>query len=516
MEPKDLFKYEHSHEMYKQLCALCTNDGTKAYWKWFLALSEIPRRSGQRDKPSEWLVSIAKKMGLECKRDKEKNVCIYAPASKGCEDMPHICVQGHMDMVGTVAAGVTHDWEKDPIYTNLKDGILTAQGTTLGGDDGTGVAAVLCLLEMRDTFKHPAFEMLITCDEEIGCLGASALVPGELLTEKVKYLINVDSEDWGEITISSAGTAMRCGKVPVKYIEAKQGLTKINVKIEKFQGGHSGVDIKLQRANAFKWIVDLFIHAKPLLRKSNNEYNIVSFEAGHAHNAIPSHANVSIAVKNEIADEVIAEIKKLHKCFVDIYFGAEELESTIEVTKEPLKEGTKILDYTSTCNCLQLVEKLPHGVVRYSPDVEGLVETSQSVSIGKLNGDTFDITIFARSSKDEDMLALVEADKVLFKCHGAEFIKVVEDAQGWPADPNSHILNVFKEQFKKLFKSEVKTTAIHAGLENSIIMAIYKKNNLESVSLGPSVIDVHTAREYVVVDTATKLYELLLEVIQNL
>ena len=503
-------------EMYNQLCALCQDEGSKVYWKWFLALDEIPRRSGARDAPSAWLIDVAKKSGLEYKVDKEKNICIYVPASKGFEDKPSVCVQGHYDMVGTVAAGVVHDFTKDPIKMKLENGVLSAQGTTLGGDDGTGVACGLAYMELRDKFQHPAMELLFTADEEIGCLGASGLVPGEMLTKKCKYLINVDSEDWGEITISSAGTAFRTGKVPVHYEEAKEEMDAVNIVLGKFKGGHSGVDILHQRANALKWVVELIIHSKVLLRMNKNPYHIVSFEAGHAHNAIPSAANVTIAVAKGLGAQLVEEIKKNHEAMTVLYLPTQDNKPELNVEIKTVAKGTKMLTYTSTCNCLQLIEKIPHGVLRFSPDVEGLVETSQSCSIGKLNGETFDVTIFARSNKDEDMLTLVHADLDLFKCHGAEVVQPVEDACGWPAEPNSHLLKTFKECFRNMFNSEVKTVAIHAGLENSIIMEKYKDLNLESVSLGPSVYDVHTDKEHVIVETASKLYALIIEVMSKI
>nr|BAN42068.1 aminoacyl-histidine dipeptidase, putative [Entamoeba invadens] len=516
MEPEKLFKYPHSLDMYNQLAALCKDEGSKVYWKWFLALSEVPRRSGNRLPPSEWLISIIKMQGLEYKVDKERNIVCYVPASKGFEEKPSICIQGHYDMVGTVAAGVGHDFDKDPIKMKLEGNILSAQGTTLGGDDGTGVACGLAYIELRDKFQHPALECLFTADEEIGCLGASGLVTGEMLTDKCKYLINVDSEDWGEVTISSAGTAFRVGSVPVKYQEVPAGFKGIEITIEKFRGGHSGVDIQHQRANALKWVTDVIIHAQSLLRVNGNQYHIVSFQAGHAHNAIPSHAKVTIAVKECIADKVIEEIKANHEALTTLSLGTQPNKPELVMKKVDIAAGTQVLNYVSTCNCLQLIEKLPHGVVKFSNDVEGLVETSQSVAIGKLDGDFFKVTIFARSSKDEDMLDLVKADGLIFKCHGATMVKAVDDACGWPADPNSHLLATLKDCYHKMFGGEMKTVAIHAGLENSIIMEKYKGLNLQSVSLGPSVIDVHTDKEHVFVDTASKLYALVIDVMEKI
>ncbi|KAL7713506.1 Aminoacyl-histidine dipeptidase [Entamoeba marina] len=504
MDPKELFKHQHSFEMYDKLCALCPDEGTKSYWKWFLALSEIPRQSGNREGPSKWLINIT-----------EKNE-FAIQTTKGLEDKPSICIQGHYDMVGTLAAGVVHDFSKDPIKMQLDDNILSACGTTLGGDDGTGVACGLVYMEQRDSFKHPAFEIMFTADEEIGCIGASALVPGELLTKNCKYVINVDSEEWGELTISSSGTAFRVGKVPVTYETSKSGLSKVNIIIEKFKGGHSGAEIHHQRANALKWIVQLVLQAKSLLRINGNHYHIIDFEAGHAHNAIPSHANITLAVPTAIVEQLKQEITTNHKALTSLFMGIEESEPTLKITSSELAEGTKMLDYTSTCNCFQIVDKLPHGVTKFSKDVDDLVETSQSVAIGKLDGDFFNITVFARSSIEEDMFALIEADEKIFKCHRAEFTKPIEDASGWPADPTSHIVSVVKQSYKDLFKTDIKTVAIHAGLENAIIMAKYKDLNLQSVSLGPSVHDVHTPKEHIHVDTANKLYALLVKVIENL
>ena len=516
MDPKSLFKYDHSMEMYNKLSAICPEEGAKVYWKWFLALSEIPRQSGHRDLPSEWLISIAKQSGLEYKVDKEKNICVYVPASKGYENKPSVCIQGHYDMVGTLAAGVEHNFQKDPIRTQLENGILSAIGTTLGADDGTGVACGLAYMELRDTFNHPAMEIMFTADEEIGCLGANGLQFGELITEKCKYLINVDSEIWGEVTISASGTCLRIAKVPVQFEKSKNGYSMIEIVLEKFIGGHSGIDILHQRPNAVKWIVDLIIHSKSLLRNNKHPYHIVHFDAGHAHNAIPSHAKVTIAVENEIVENVIEEIKRNHEALSILYKGSYEMDPEMKITSKPIESEIDVLTYTSTANIFQLLEKLPNGVLKFSFDVEGLVETSQSIGVGKLENDYFKIMMFARSSKDEDMWGLMQANIDMIKCHGGSIEQPAGDKLGWPADPTSHLLSVVKDSYRKLFNDEIKPVAIHAGLENSIIMEKYKQSNLQSISIGPTCIDVHTPKEYVIVETATKLYQLLIQVMESL
>ena len=516
MDPKSLFKYEHSMEMYNKLSTICPEEGAKVYWKWFLALSEIPRQSGHRELPSEWLISIAQKSGLEYKIDKEKNICVYVPATKGYESKPSVCIQGHYDMVGTLAAGVVHDFQKDPIKTQLNDGILSAIGTTLGADDGTGVACGLAYMELRDTFNHPAMEIMFTADEEIGCLGANGLQFGELITDKCKYLINVDSEEWGEVTISASGTCLRIGRVPVEYTDIPDGFSAIEIVLEKFIGGHSGIDIKHQRPNAVKWIVDLVVHAKSLLRNNKHPYHIVHFDAGHAHNAIPSHAKVTIAVENEIAQNVVEEIKRAHQALTTLYIGSYEVDPVLNISTKTIEKGSKVLTYTSTANIFQLLEKLPNGVLKFSFDVEGLVETSQSIGVGKLEGDKFKIMMFSRSSRDEDMWGLMKANELMIKAHGGTMEQTAGDKLGWPADPNSYLLSVVKDAYRGLFNEEIKPVAIHAGLENSIIMEKYKQSQLQSISIGPTCIDVHTPKEYVVVETATKLYQLLIKVMENL
>jgi dipeptidase D len=307
LSPKDIFKFESSHKTFEELSKNAKNDLQRSTWKWFVALTEIPRGSGNTAEVAKWLMEMGKKIGCEVQTDKTGNVLIRKPGTKGLENLDGIVLQSHMDMVCTKEADYDFEFLKQPIKVVIDGEWVTADRTTLGADDGSGLA--VCLAMMEADFEHAPLETLVTTDEEIGLIGACGLVQGELLKKSSKYLINIDSEDWGEIAISCAGGATRLVKLPLKREKIPKGYVQIDLKIKKLYGGHTGIDIHLGRGNAIKWAMRMLLDNK--LTKTGTPIRLISFEGGNAHNAIPSHAIVSFCVPKERADEMVAEMKHI-------------------------------------------------------------------------------------------------------------------------------------------------------------------------------------------------------------
>ena len=245
--PTELFNTENANTTYNDLIKLCPDDISKMYWKWFVALNQHPRPSGYMEEVSNWVLEMAKKIGLESKKDKANNVVVYIPASEGMESKPIVCLQAHLDMVSAVAEGYSFDFEKQPIQMKVEGELLKSINTTLGADDGAGVACCLTVMENWKNFKHPRIDVLFTTDEEPGLLGAFELKEHELVRDDCKYLINVDSEQWGEVTVSSAGCAQREITIELPKQKIEQGKKGIKVNIKELKGGHTGADIHLEK-----------------------------------------------------------------------------------------------------------------------------------------------------------------------------------------------------------------------------------------------------------------------------
>lgn len=492
------FALQRSNVAYEQLLKHCHNEFQKTYWKWFVALSEIPRPSYHCGPFSEWVMKQADKLGLRAKTDKAKNVCVHIPASKGHENAPGVILQAHMDMVASVVDGKEFNFETTPITLIVNDTHITADGTTLGADDGAGLASLLSLMELRDQFEHGPIEALFTTDEEPGLLGAMELKEGELF-DSAKYFINVDSEEWGEVCISSAGCAQRNITVPFTRELATGDL--VTVSLEGFKGGHTGAEIHTQRANALKWMVRMVLHQNPL----KQSIRLVDFKAGHTDNAIPTKAYAEFIVPDGEAFKKYLENN--HSAYVTIFSGAEEAPAMkVTVNKGVTMNAAKLVD---SANILFLLNNIPHGVIRFSPDVPDLTETSTSLSVAKMGENSIDIIILSRSANNDYLADCVKAIERLASVHNATIVTPTPDIGGWPALPNCHLLDSIKKVYKQLYHSDMAVTACHGGLENSIILNQYPSMNLESISIGPTCKDVHTPAETLEIESGNKLLDLI-------
>jgi len=485
----------------------------ESFWKFFLALTEIPRPSHHTEKVSKWIQELGVKIGGTVKADELGNVCIAIPATKGKENAPGIVLQGHLDMVGTKTADSTHKFETDPLVPFIDGDLVRATKTTLGGDDGSGVAAALAIATDK-TIEHGPIELLFTIDEETGLVGALGLKEGELLSKKAKYLINIDSEDWGEITLSCAGGVDRILSFPMTRAAHSAGFVHYSVTLQDFKGGHSGVDIQIGRANATKWLVEMLLKNDVAL--AGAEYRLAKMHGGNAHNAIPSLATAEFSVAADKAEAFVAAMRDV---FERLKKRACKIEVEPKMILEKLAAPTtkEALTFSSTRTALEALTGLHHGVWKWSEAVPSLVETSQSVSVTSLKEDgPLEVEVFARSSINESLEALSNFMIAYSALYGGKQVLHTPDCPGWPAEPNSVLCKTACSVYKELFGSEAKLVPIHAGLECGIIINKFPENKIEAISIGPDVKNPHTVAETLGIPSCIKLFQFLRKLLPEL
>jgi len=488
-------------------------------WRYFLALTEVPRPSKHTERVSKWAQEVGKKLGGNVRADAAGNVAICLPATAGLENVPAVVLQAHLDMVPTKTANSKHNFETDPIECWIDGEVLRAKDTTLGGDDGSGVAAIFAVAEACP--KHGPLVLLFTVDEELGLAGANKLVEGELLPANAKYLINVDSEEWGEITLSCAGGVDRILKLPVARDAARDAeWASYKMVLQNFKGGHSGCDIQLHRASTTKWAMQILGSNRSVI--SGAQYRIASISSGHAHNAIPSHCTAVFEVRRSDAEAFIKAMKVEFQRLFDAYAEDECTEAKKpEMTIEELTgedRPKKALTFSSSRTVLCAVSGLQQGVWRWSEVCPTLVETSQSIAVTKIDEDDGDliIEVFARSSNNEALEALRNYLNAYASLYGGVATVHTADYPGWPANPHTKVVQTATDLFKREFGVDAKVTSIHAGLECGIVMNKYPANKLEAISIGPDVRNPHTTMEYLGLPSCEKLYRFLVKLVAEL
>lgn len=470
----------------------------KRVFYYFEELCKIPHGSGNTKQISDYLVSFAKEHGLEYVQDEMNNVVIYKPATEGYEDASAVILQGHMDMVCEKRPDVDHDFTKDPLNISVKDGYVTANGTTLGGDDGIAVAYGLALLESKD-LAHPALEVLITVDEEIGLLGAEGFDCSVL---KGKRLINLDSEAEGSLWISCAGGLSGISTIPVQRVEAEG--QKAAVKITGLMGGHSGAEIDKKRANA-NVLMGRFLYSL----QQETAYEIISLAGGQKDNAITREADAELLVEDINSVKACAE--KLQKGFREEYAGTDE-GITVEITDLGVASA-KVLHPTSREKVLFFLMEVPFGIQKMSGSIDGLVETSTNIGIVKLGEDEFLGSSSVRSSVEAAGAAL--SDKI---CYLTEFLGGEYTVQGaypaWEYRKDSPLRDQMVEVYEEMYGEKPNVVAIHAGLECGLF---YKKiEGLDCVSLGPNMKDIHTSEEVLDIASTERVWKYLVKVLESL
>ncbi|HOJ66404.1 MAG TPA: aminoacyl-histidine dipeptidase [Paludibacteraceae bacterium] len=470
-------------------------------WQNFYSLTQIPRPSGKKEVISQFLENFGKSLGLETLRDEIGNVLIRKPATPGMEKRKPVILQAHMDMVPQKNSNVSHNFDTDPIQAVVDGDWVRAQETTLGADNGIGLAAALTVLQ-SDNIAHPALEVLVTVDEETGMHGAFALKPNFL---KGEILLNLDSEDEGELYIGCAGgldadITFRYQEVPVPESDVA-----LKISLTGLKGGHSGVDIHLQRANANKLLFRF-------LKKAVAEYEarLAWVEGGNLRNAIPREAFALITIPADGVDDLIELLKDFENLFVE---ENQFVEDNIRLQVEKVKLPTGLMPEEIQDDLINGVTACPNGVFRFIPEVFDVVETSNNLAVVKSDGSTIRLRCLLRSSvesRKEELASMVES---VFSLAGAH-IDFSGGYPGWKPNLDSPILKVMTEVYEKQFGSKPKIKIIHAGLECGIIGMHYP--DMDMISFGPTIRYPHSPDEKVNIASVEKFWDFLLATLQNI
>lgn len=472
----------------------------KSVWKHFDEIRKIPHCSKHEEKLREYILDFTKNHGLKTKVDKPGNVVVLKPASKGMENKPTVILQGHMDMVCEKNSDVKHDFSKDPIKLKLDGDILTADGTTLGADNGIGLAMSLAILEDK-TLKHGPIEALFTVDEETGLTGAFAL-ESNMLTGKI--LLNLDSEDFGVITVGCAGGGDSKIELPFKTQPINGNLESMTVKISGLRGGHSGIDAHEQRGNAVKLLTRMLWKAS-----KNYEFYVTEMKGGDKHNAIPREAYAKISVEKSDKSKFVSDLKAEGK---DILEEIKPIDPNFKLEFEDIDKLDKAIDTGSQAKLLNLLHGLPHGVDKMSYDISDLVETSTNLATVAFKEDNAVIGLSTRSSIKSALQDFRDRINAVATLSGA---KVTEETPypGWKPNLDSKILDLSKKIFKDMYSKEPVVEAIHAGLECGIIGE--KFPGMDMISIGPTIKYPHSPEEQVHVSTVDKFYKYVLKILEN-
>lgn len=464
----------------------------------FKKITAVPRGSGHEEKMTAWLLAWAKEHGYESKADKVGNVLVTREADKGKENVPTIVLQGHMDMVCDKLSTSDHDFLKDPIRYEIRDGWMTAVETTLGADDGIGIAAALALLE--DKTPKGKIECLFTISEETDMAGAESLEEGFF---SGKTLINLDSEDEGQLFIGCAGGMNTHIRFNFDTVPVREGYEYLRLEIGGGIGGHSGDDINKGRMNALQQL------SRFLYSEYAEGLQLCSMEAGRLPNAI-ARSGVALAAVPDAA----ATIGRFEQ------FG-KDLKSEFHVTDPDIvltavRDGgnaAPAIDDTTAGRLLPALFACPHGVEAMSQDIPGLVQTSSNLaSIKMTSSNSLLIVTSQRSSARNELHAMAAKVAAIFKLAGAEVEHLLE-YPGWNPDTNSRILGICTEAYRRLFGQEAEVKAIHAGLECG--MFLNKFGNLDMISFGPTLRGVHAPGERLDLASMDRFVKLLSDVVVN-
>ena len=477
------------------------NLAPKAVWEHFYSLTQIPRPSGKKEEVSAFLAAYGKSLGLETIVDTIGNVIIRKPASPGYENHPGVILQGHMDMVPQKNNDTVFDFEKDPIEAYVDGEWVTAQGTTLGADNGIGVAAAMAILADKSVV-HPPLEVLVTVDEETGMYGAFALEGGML---QGKTLLNLDSEAEGELYVGCAGGVDTTAKFHYTPVDVEEGDVAIKVSVKGCKGGHSGCDIHLQRANANKL---LFRFLKDAV--ANYEARLAYVEGGSLRNAIPREAAAVITIPAEGVDEIMDLVAEYENLFVAEYDGVED---NIQLTATEVECPATELPEDVQDFLIHAITACPHGVYRVIPEMPDVVETSNNLAMLVTEDNCVTVMCLTRSSvesRKEELQSIIES---VFAMAGAEVV-FSGSYPGWKPNLNSHILQVMKTTYQENYGVDPRVIIIHAGLECGIIGRNYP--GMDMISFGPTIKYPHSPDEKVNIPSVAKFYEYLLATLKAL
>lgn len=468
---------------------------------YFEEVCQVPRPSKKEEKIRAYLLEFAKKHGLAAKTDEAGNVLIEKPASAGKENLKTVVLQSHMDMVCEKNKDTEHNFETDPIQTYVDGEWLRAKGTTLGADNGIGIATQLAVLASED-IEHGPIQCLFTVDEETGLTGAFALKEGFMNGD---ILINLDSEDEGELFIGCAGGAGTTAQFPCPMTAAPEGYFFFRVAVKGLTGGHSGDDINKNRANANKLLNRFLVQ---LMEKY--DLRLCEIDGGNLHNAIPREAHAVCVVPMKDKESVRVDLN-VYLSEVENEFAVTEPNLVMELESESPR--AEVMEQEAMKKFLLSLYAVHNGVYAMSQDIPGLVETSSNLASVKQRDGKIVVVTSQRSSilsSRKDMSQMVAA---AFLLGGAE-VTTGDGYPGWKPNPNSEVLQIAVESYKRLFATEPKIKAIHAGLECGLFLEKYP--SLDMVSFGPTLRGVHSPDERMLIPTVDKFWRHLLDVLAHI
>lgn len=469
----------------------------------FEQISKIPRGSGNEKAISDYLLDFGKSLGLECIQDAALNIIIKKPASIGYENAPAVIIQGHMDMVCEKNSDKEHDFEKDPINLVVKGDYIYADRTTLGADDGIAVAYAMTLLE-DNTIEHPAIEVLLTTDEEAGMSGAMALQPHYI---NGKIVLNLDSEEEGKLLVSCAGGIRTKSILPIEWIDKKNDTIAYNIVIRGLKGGHSGMEIHLGRGNSNKLMGRLLKNIDKEL-----DFNLVSLNGGSKNNAIPRESSsiITVSQKDErklldIKRRVCEELKnEFSKKDPNLRVHLLEVEESVD----------RVFSDDSTKKAVNLLYMYPNGVNTVSSDIQGLTESSTNLGVVTTLENSIEYDSTARSSVSSLKDEIVTRSKCITEILGGKLVTESSYPE-WPYKTDSKIREVCKDVYERMYEKTPEIVAIHAGVE----CGLFKEklgNDVDMISFGPDIIDIHTPNEHISISSVERCYEYLLEVLKEI
>ena len=468
----------------------------------FAAVNAIPRPSNKEEKMMAFLMDFGRKIGLETLQDETGNVLIRKPATKGYENKAVTVVQSHMDMLCEKVAGLSFNFDTDPIQTEIEGEWMKAKGTTLGADDGIGVAMQMALLADPEA-EHGPLECLFTRAEETSLGGASGIRPGFMTG---KYLLNLDSEDDGQIFISCAGGANTNATFDVTWQDAPEGSYFFRLSVKGLVGGHSGDDIEKKRANAIK-ILARFLY----LESGKCDLRLAAFNSGRMHNAIPRDGSFTIAVPHDAKEQVKADWN-IFTCEVEEEYHVID---TAMVFAMESTEAEKVLPKDCALRIIRALQAVDNGVFAICQDeaLGGMVETSSNVASVVTADDNLTIVASQRSNVMSNLENQCNTVKAAFELAGAEVVQN-DGYPAWKMNPNSKLTALVEETYERLFGKKPIVRGIHAGLECGLFSERYP--NLDMVSFGPTLRYVHTPDERLLIPTVDMVWRHLLEILKNI
>lgn len=473
----------------------------KALWNNFYSLTQIPRPSGKKEEIGKFLVEFGKSLGLETWQDEIGNVLVRKPATAGMEDRKGVVLQSHMDMVPQKNSDVEHDFEKDPIQTIVEGEWVRANNTTLGADNGIGVAAAMTVLQSTD-MPHPAVEMFITVDEETGMDGAFGLQPDFLQGD---ILINMDSEDEGELYVGCAGGLDANASFSYQEEEVPAEDVAFMISLTGLKGGHSGVDIHLQRANANK-LMFRFLKAAV----AEKEARLCSIEGGNLRNAIPREAFAVITVPQGNEDELLETVSEFEALFIEEFKGVEE---GISLTAAKTDNISGLMPEVVQDDLINAVTACPNGVYRFIPEVPDVVETSNNLAIVKSDGKNIEVKCLIRSSVESRKEEISSTIESVFSLAGGK-VDFSGAYPGWKPNLKSPILKEMIKVYERDFGKTPKILIIHAGLECGILGTHYPE--MDMISFGPTIRFPHSPDEKVNIESVVKFWDYLKAVLADI